>query len=131
MRRGVNKDLGYSAEERSENLRRSGHIAKLFNEHGLICLAAFVAPSQAIRDRVANVIGKDRFLVVHCTAAESVLAERRNAATADGNTSPERSAGMAYETPDAAELTLDTGKQSIAECTDAVVNLLKAKGIIR
>lgn len=131
MRRGVNKDLGYSAEERSENLRRSGHIAKLFNEHGLICLSAFVAPSQAIRDRVANVVGKDRFLVVHCTADESVLAARREAAAADGSTTAERSAGMAYEVPEAADLTLDTGKQTITECTEAIVELLNSKGFIR
>ena len=63
MRKGVNVDLGYSVEDRSENLRRSAHVAKLFNEHGLICLAAFVAPNQSVRERVADVIGKDRFFI--------------------------------------------------------------------
>ncbi|MFN4904728.1 MAG: sulfate adenylyltransferase subunit CysN, partial [Planctomycetota bacterium] len=65
MRSGVNQDLGYSVEDRSENLRRSGHIARIMNDAGLICLAAFVAPSESIRARVAELVGKERFLVVH------------------------------------------------------------------
>jgi bifunctional enzyme CysN/CysC len=65
MRSGVNQDLGYSVEDRSENLRRSGHIARIMNDAGLICLAAFVAPSESIRARVAELVGKECFLVVH------------------------------------------------------------------
>jgi len=58
MRNGVNQDLGFSVEDRSENLRRSAHIARIMNDAGLICLAAFVAPSESIRARVAELVGK-------------------------------------------------------------------------
>ena len=65
MRRGISRELGFTAEERSENLRRSAEIAKLMNDAGLICVAAFVAPSEEVRQRVRDVVGPERFLTVH------------------------------------------------------------------
>ena len=65
MRRGISRDLGFTAEERSENLRRSAEVAKLMNDAGLICIAAFVAPSDEVRQRARDVIGHERFLTVH------------------------------------------------------------------
>lgn len=131
MRRGVNKDLGYSVEERSENLRRSAHIAKLFNDHGLLCLAAFVAPSQSVRDRVSDIVGKDRFFVIHCTADESVRAQRFASLKSEAAQALERGAASEYEAPEAPDLVVDTNKQSLAECVEAVIALLKEKQIIR
>jgi bifunctional enzyme CysN/CysC len=131
MRRGVNKDLGYTVEERSENLRRSAHVAKLFNDHGLICLAAFVAPSQSVRDRVAEVIGKDRFFVIHCKADESTRSQRLKVAGESDTTTVDRRSFGEYEAPDSPDLVLDTGAASIAECVEAVVEMLKQKQIIR
>ncbi|XZE32329.1 sulfate adenylyltransferase subunit CysN [Pirellulaceae bacterium SH501] len=131
MRRGVNKDLGYSVEERSENLRRSAHIAKLFNDHGLLCLAAFVAPSQSVRDRVADVVGKDRFFVIHCTSDESVRAQRFASLKSEAAQALERGAASEYEVPEAPDLVLDTSTQSLSECIETVIALLKEKQIIR
>lgn len=131
MRRGVNKDLGYSVEERSENLRRSAHIAKLFNDHGLLCLAAFVAPSQSVRDRVADVVGKDRFFVIHCTSDESVRAQRFASLKSEAAQALERGAASEYEVPEAPDLVLDTSTQSLSECVETVIALLKEKQIIR
>ena len=65
MRRGISKDLGFTADDRSENLRRSAEVAKLFNDAGIIVLAAFVAPDEAVRQKAADAIGRERFLVVH------------------------------------------------------------------
>ena len=62
---GNQPELGFTAEERSENLRRSAEVAKLLNEAGLICIAAFVAPSEEVRQRAREVVGRERFLVVH------------------------------------------------------------------
>lgn len=131
MRRGVNKDLGYSVEERSENLRRSAHIAKLFNDHGLLCLAAFVAPSQSVRDRVADVVGKDRFFVIHCTSDESVRAQRFASLKSEAAQALERGAASEYEVPETPDLVLDTSTQSLSECIETVIALLKEKQIIR
>ena len=49
MRRGLSRDLGFTADDRSENLRRSAHLAHTLNEAGLICIASFVAPSEDVR----------------------------------------------------------------------------------
>lgn len=127
MRKGVNVDLGYSVEDRSENLRRSAHVAKLFNEHGLICLAAFVAPNQSVRERVADVIGKDRFLTIYCTANESVRTTRAQS-RAQSNAA---SNVLVYEPPEDPDMVLDTSDLSVAECVSAIVELLKARQVIR
>jgi bifunctional enzyme CysN/CysC len=129
MRRGVNVDLGYSAEERSENLRRSAHVAKLFNDHGLICLAAFVAPNQSVRQRVAEVVGNERFFTVYCKADEPLRSERdkesqRRAESYGMN-------AVIYEEPTQADLVLDTGSMSVEESVHAVIELMQSKGLIK
>ena len=135
MRRGVNVDLGYTVEDRSENLRRSAHVAKLFNDNGLICLGAFVAPSQLVRERVADVIGKDRFITIHCTANESVCRQRDTkghyAAAEAGKMPNFPGVSAIYEPPEDPDLVLDTGDLSVDECVSAVLELLKANQIIR
>jgi len=130
MRRGVNMDLGYSVEERSENLRRSAHVAKLFNDHGLLCLAAFVAPNQSVRERVAEVIGKENFLTIHCTAEESIRSKRDTKAQSRADSNSAVNASV-YETPDDPDMILDTGSLSVAECVSAVLELLKARAFVR
>ncbi|MCA9267749.1 MAG: adenylyl-sulfate kinase, partial [Planctomycetales bacterium] len=76
MRLGISRDLGFTAEERSENLRRSAEAAKLLNDAGLICICAFVAPSEAARRKAAGVVGEERFLVVHLNAPVEVCRAR-------------------------------------------------------
>jgi bifunctional enzyme CysN/CysC len=135
MRRGVNVDLGYSTEDRSENLRRSSHIAKLFNDSGLLCIAAFVAPSQSVRDRVADVIGRERFLVVHCDADEATRQARDTKghyADAFAGKMPNFPGVSApYEAPEHADLVIDTANLSIAQCAEAIVELLTQRGFVR
>jgi bifunctional enzyme CysN/CysC len=127
MRRGVNVDLGYSAEDRSENLRRSAHVAKLFNDHGLICLAAFVAPNQSVRERVAEVIGRERFLTIQCVASESIRSSRDK----DAQRRLEAHGPSVYETPVDPDLIIDTGELSVDESVSAIIELLKAKAFIK
>jgi bifunctional enzyme CysN/CysC len=111
-------------------LRRSAHVAKLFNDHGLICLAAFVAPNQSVRERVADVIGRDRFLTVHCIADEQERLGRDS--KKQSLTSPSVSSDVArYEQPEAPDLVLDSSKLSVAECVQAVLTLLQSKQIIK
>ncbi|XZE19692.1 sulfate adenylyltransferase subunit CysN [Pirellulaceae bacterium SH449] len=135
MRRGVNRDLGFTVEERSENLRRSAHIAKIINDNGLICLAAFNAPNQTVRDRVADLIGRDRFLIVYCTADEKTRRERDEKghyAKAEAGELPNFPGVTAiYEEPENPDLVLDTSKKSIAECVEEVMEILRAKKVIK
>ena len=135
MRSGVNQDLGYSVEDRSENLRRSAHIARIMNDAGLICLAAFVAPSESIRARVAELVGKERFLVVHLVADEAVRKARDikgHYAKAEAGALPNFPGVSAlYEAPQQADLVIDSGKQTVEDCVDQVLKLLVERGSIK
>jgi bifunctional enzyme CysN/CysC len=134
MRRGISKDLGFTADERSENLRRSAEVAKLFNEAGVIVLAAFVAPDEAVRQKAAECIGRERFLVVHLDAPLEVcrqrdtdghykLADSGEIAMFPGVSSP-------YEPPAQADLVLPTDKLPVEACLDRILALLESRGVL-
>ena len=135
VRRGLSKDLGFSFEERSENLRRSAYLANILNDAGIICLAAFVAPNATVRDKVAGVVGTDRFLTVHVDAPIELCRERDTRgqyADADAGKLTEFSSDAApYEIPESPDLVLKTGEQSIDECANSVIELLTSKGFLR
>ena len=133
MRRGISKDLGFTADERSENLRRSAEVAKLFNDAGIIVLAAFVAPDEAVRQKAADRIGRERFLVVHLYAPLEVCRQRDT----DGHYKLADSGEMAlfpgvsspYEPPTNPDLKLATDKLSVAQCVEKILALLETKGV--
>jgi bifunctional enzyme CysN/CysC len=135
VRSGLNRDLGFTADDRSENLRRSGHLAHILNDAGLICLASFVAPSEDIRQKVATLIGEDRFLVVHVATSLDVCRERDTKGQyrmADEGELPNFPGVTAkYEAPPNPDLVLDAAEQSIDACADAVIDLLRSKQIIK
>ena len=76
MRLGISRDLGFTSDERSENLRRAAEIAKLVNDAGLICIAAFVAPHADVRERVRGLIGEERFVHIHLSTAGQCCRQR-------------------------------------------------------
>ena len=135
VRSGLNRDLGFTADDRSENLRRSGHLAHILNDAGLICLASFVAPSEDIRQKVATLIGEDRFLVVHVATSLDVCRERDTKGQyrmADEGELPNFPGVTAkYEAPPNPDLVLDAAEQSIDACADSVIDLLRSKQIIK
>ncbi|WDQ18417.1 sulfate adenylyltransferase subunit CysN [Rhodopirellula sp. P2] len=135
VRRGLSRDLGFSADDRSENLRRSGHLAHTLNDAGLICLASLVAPSDDVRQKVSKLIGEDQFLVVHVATPLEVCRERDTKgqyAKADaGELSNFPGVTAKYDVPSDPDLAVDTSTTSIADCADAVVELLKSKGFIK
>lgn len=134
LRRGLSRDLGYTPEDRSENLRRSAHVARLLNENGFICLASLIAPSAAVREKAAELVGRERFLLVHVNAPLEVCQQRDprgHYQSADQGQMPRLpGAGTTYEAPNNADLVLNTDQQSIGECIDAVVALLRDKKAI-
>ncbi len=135
MRQGINQDLGYSVEDRSENLRRSAFTAKLINDNGLICIASFVAPSQSVRQRVAETIGESRTLVVYLTASETVRRDNdtrgQYAAAESGKLTNFPGVTANYEAPDAPALTLDTGELSVDDAVEKIVQLLAERGFVK
>ncbi|MCA9190925.1 MAG: sulfate adenylyltransferase subunit CysN [Planctomycetales bacterium] len=135
LRRGLSRDLGYTADERSENLRRASHLARLLNENGFICLLSLIAPNNEVRERAADLIGREKFLLVHCDAPLDVCRARDprgHYAKADEGLLPQLpGAGTLYEVPVQADLTLDTNSTSIADCVVAVLELLHQRKAIR
>ncbi len=135
VRRGLSRDLGFTAEDRSENLRRSGHLAHALNEAGLICIASFVAPSADVRDKVANLIGEDRFLVVHVATPIEVCRTRDTKgqySKADaGELHNFPGVTATYEPPANPALVVDSSKQSVDQCADAIIELLRSKGVFK
>ncbi|HBV65284.1 MAG TPA: bifunctional sulfate adenylyltransferase subunit 1/adenylylsulfate kinase [Rhodopirellula sp.] len=135
VRSGLNRDLGFTADDRSENLRRSGHLAHILNDAGLICLASFVAPSEDVRQKVGTLIGSDRFLVVHVATSVDVCRERDTKGQyklADVGELPNFPGVTAkYEAPPNPDLVLNAAEQSIDACADAVIELLRSKQIIK
>ncbi len=135
VRRGLSRDLGYTADDRSENLRRSAHLAHTVNDAGLICIASFVAPSEEVRQKVRKLVGEKRFLVVHVATPIEVCRNQDTKgqyARADaGELRNFPGVTASYEAPPDPDLVLDAAEQSIDQCADAVVELLKSKGIIK
>lgn len=135
LRRGLSRDLGYTAEDRSENLRRSAHLADTLNDAGLICIASFVAPSEDVRQKVGKLIGEDRFLVVHVATPIEVCRQRDTKgqyALADaGELRNFPGVTAKYEPPNEPNLVLDATDQSIDQCADAVIALLRENGFIK
>ena len=134
LRLGISRDLGFSAEERSENLRRGVEVARILNDAGLVCLAAFVAPDESVRQKAAERVGRGRFIVVHLSAPVEACRKRDTDGTyarADaGEIANFPGVSAAYDAPAAADLVLPTHEWPIGKCVDAVVALLEARGIV-
>ncbi|RLS78209.1 MAG: sulfate adenylyltransferase subunit CysN [Planctomycetota bacterium] len=134
MRLGISRDLGFSAGERSENLRRSVEVARIVNDAGLICIAAFVAPEEAVRRKAAERLGADRFLVVHLSAPVDVCRTR----DADGHYALADAGELAnfpgvsapYEPPASPDLVLPTHEWPVGRCVDALLELLESRQVI-
>ncbi|MFM8174056.1 MAG: sulfate adenylyltransferase subunit CysN [Pirellulaceae bacterium] len=135
IRQGLNQDLGFTPEDRAENLRRAAFVSRIFNEAGLICIAAFVAPNDAVRQRMIDTIGRDRCLLVHLTADEAyrkahdprgiyARAERGEIQNIPG-------INATYEPPQSSDLELDMQSMSHSEAAQRIVHLMRERGLIR
>ncbi|MCA8923469.1 MAG: adenylyl-sulfate kinase [Planctomycetes bacterium] len=131
LRAGLNADLGFSAAERAENLRRVSHVASLMNDAGLIVIAAFIAPLRAAREAARAVVGAERFVEVYLSAPVEACRERDPKglyARADAGELPEFTGVSApYEAPEAAELVLDTSVLGLGECVARLLRVLEAR----
>ena len=134
MRRGISRDLGFSVQDRSENLRRCSEIAKLMNNAGLICIAAFVAPDAKVREKAKQAIGEDRFLGIYLSAPIEVCRQRDDdgmyARADSGEIDSMPGVSAPYDVPTEADLVLQTDTTEVNECVDQIIALLKDKGYI-
>jgi bifunctional enzyme CysN/CysC len=134
MRLGISRDLGFSASQRSENLRRSVEVAKIANDAGLIVIAAFVAPDEQSRLKAAELVGTERFLTIHLSAPIEICRERDEKgqyAKADaGELGNFPGVSAPYEPPTQADLVLPTDELPVSRCVEAIIELLETKGVL-
>ena len=133
FRLGMSRDLGFSPRERSENIRRAAETAHLMNDAGLICLTAFVAPEEAVRERARQAVGEARFLEVFLTAPLATLRERDEDglyAAAERGEANVPGLSARFEEPAAPDLVLQTHMLGIDACADRIVALLRERGFI-
>ena len=133
FRLGMSRDLGFSPRERSENIRRAAETAHLMNDAGLICLTAFVAPEEAVRERARQAVGEARFLEVFLTAPLATLRERDEDglyAAAERGEANVPGLSARFEEPAAPDLVLQTHMLGINACADRIVALLRERGFI-
>lgn len=135
IRFGLNRDLGFSPEDRTENIRRIGEVAKLFAESGVIALTAFISPYRSDRDRVRSIHGDGDFIEVFVNCPLEVCEQRDPRglyAKARRGEIPEFTGITApYEAPFNPELTLDTHEESEEDSARKVIELLEARGVLR
>ncbi|PKD44660.1 sulfate adenylyltransferase subunit CysN [Rhodohalobacter barkolensis] len=126
VRHGLNGDLGFSPEDRTENIRRVGEVARLFFEHGNIVLCTFVSPYKEDRDRVRSLFPDKRFMEVHVTCDPKTAQERDPKGlyqkAKDGEIKGLTGYDADHEAPESSAVTLNTDEISVEE---AVENILK------
>ena len=134
MRLGISRDLGFSAQERSENLRRTAEVAALVNRQGLIAIAALVAPKQSVRERARELISDDRFIEVFLDPPVDVCRARDTAGlyeAADRGEIPQfPGVSASYDKPTDADLVLDTSVLDVEECVRAIIGVLDSRGFL-
>jgi adenylyl-sulfate kinase len=130
IRQGLNRDLGFSAEDRGENVRRTAECAKLLAEAGMIVIVALISPLTAQRAAARRIIGAD-FAEVH-VAADLGICEARDPKGLYRKARQDQLRGFTgisspYEAPVAPELRLDTGALGLVESTAALVEHAEAQ----
>ena len=133
LRAGLNCDLGFSKDEREENLRRTGEVASLFAKTGHIVLASFISPHKKARESVKSIIG-DNFHLVHIDAELDDCISRDPKGLYKkaifGGIENFTGVGQDYEKPNAANLVINTSRNNIAECTMQLVSFIKKNFIL-
>ena len=134
IRHGLCKDLGFSDDDREENIRRIGEVSKLFLDAGVIVLTAFVSPFRVDRNNVRSLVGEDDFVEIYCSADLGVCETRDTkglyAKARNGEIKNFTGISSPYEDPKFPELKIDTGNLEIDKCVEIVTNLLVKKKII-
>lgn len=135
IRHGLNKDLGFSPEDRTENIRRIGEVAKLFADAGVVTTASFVSPYRKDRGAVRALVEEGQFVEVHvaCTVEQCEerdpkgLYKKARAGEIKGFTGID----APYEAPENPEITVNTADMNVEESTAYVIAELKKMGILQ
>lgn len=134
VRHGLCADLGFSARDRSENLRRIGEMVKLFADAGVIALTAFISPNRTDRNAVRGRLTDGEFIEIYCRCPLEVCESRdvkglyRRARA--GEVPEFTGISAPYDAPDHAEIVLNTDQRTVDQCVDQVTDYLMGRGIL-
>lgn len=134
VRHGLSSNLGFSEDDRRENIRRIGEAAKLMMEAGLIAMTAFISPFRNDREAVRNQLPHGDFLEIYCRASletcESRDVKGLYKKARAGEIKNYTGIDSPYEEPIKSELVVDTGTLSLDASVDAVLELLRTRGVL-
>jgi adenylyl-sulfate kinase len=128
VRHGLTQDLGFSVEDRSENIRRVAEVAKMMNQAKMIAIAALISPDHADREMARLIVGADHFLEIHVSTSIAVC-ERRDPKglykrARAGEIKDFTGISAPYDAPVAPILSIDSGIISLDESVDLVIGIL-------
>ena len=134
VRHGLNKNLGFSADDRAENIRRIGEVAKLMSDAGLIVLTAFISPYRVDRDNVRDLMGAGEFVEILCEASVETcegrdpkgLYKKARAGEIKGFTGIDDP----YEAPQYPEIILDSNSKDIPTLAGEVIDYLYSVNVV-
>ncbi|AEP00340.1 MAG: adenylyl-sulfate kinase [Heyndrickxia faecalis] len=134
IRHGLNKNLGFSPEDRKENIRRIGEVSKLFVDAGVMVLTAFISPYRADRDMVRELVEDNEFveIYVNCPLEACEQRDPKGLYKKARNGEIQNFTGIdaPYEAPEHPELVVETDKQPLEQSVGQVIRFLEEKGYI-
>lgn len=134
LRRGISRGLGFSADERSEHLRRAAETARMLNDHGQLVVLAVEAPAREVRVRMAETIGEHRYFEVYLEAPEDVRRSRDPSglyvAAERGLLGDLPGVTADYEPPEQPDVSFDTSVTNLAASVEKVLNILQSRGVL-
>jgi len=135
IRHGLNRDLGFSPEDREENIRRIGEVAKLFAESGTIVLTSFISPYKKDRDTARALLSDGDFMEIFVKAPLSVCEKRDTKGLYEkarkGEIKEFTGISAPYEEPENPEIIIETDKLSVEKSVETIMKFLNSKGIVR
>ena len=134
VRHGLCGDLGFTDADRHENIRRVAEVAKLMLEAGVITLTAFISPFSEERNLARHLVPQGDFIEIYC-CCDLAICEQRDVKglykkARLGEIQHFTGISSTYEAPENPELQVDTGTNTLQDCVEQVLNLLRARGII-
>ncbi len=134
VRHGLNRDLGFSPEDREENIRRIGEVAHLFSQAGIINMTAFISPYRADRKKARDLANEGEFIEIFCRCSVEACEKRDQKGLYEkaraGEVREFTGISAPYEEPENPEITLDTDKETIREGVEKIISYLQKNGLI-
>lgn len=135
IRHGLNKNLGFSPEDREENIRRIGEVSKLFADAGVITMTAFISPYRADRDKARELVESGRFIEVYVKVPLAIAEERDPKGlykkARAGEIKEFTGIDAPYEEPENAELVIDTSEHDLEQSKNIVIEYLENHGVVK